>query len=396
MSKKMINRIFKDFIKEGQLTIKLPDEETLVYGNFDQNSPQATLQVKNELFFKEIVNRGNLGIGESYMKGYFSMHDDSEIFNFLDLLLVNQIDKAIKSNPKLIVSIGFMRLLDSFKGKSYNIKRHYDIGFDIFKYMLGENLTYSCGYLRDEKDSLNNLQYQKFQRIIDKIRLQKGDTVLDIGCGYGSFLIYAAQNYGITGTGITNSEQHANYANKKIREKGLENQIKVVCKDYKEIKGSFNKVVSIGMLEHVPRNEYKTYFKLIERILLPHGASLIHAVGCNTKKNDHDPFTQKYIFPNSNQPKLSEIAKHVEKNEMAIIDVENIIRHYRPTSHYWLKNFLKHKKEIATNNDYSKEFLKCWEYYLNCCISAARYSDSAVYQVLIHKSHLKNINYARI
>lgn len=395
MSKKIINTIFKKFITKGYLTLELPSNEKLVYGIQNENFPQVTIQVKNELFFNEIINKGNLGIGESYMKEYFSM-SNSEIFDFLDLLLINQLDKAIKSNKRLMLSIAFQRLKDSIKGQSYNIKRHYDIGFDIFKFMLDENLTYSCGYLINENDSLNDLQYQKFQRIIDKIQLQKEDTILDIGCGYGSFLIYAAQNYGVTGIGVTNSKQHAECGNNKIKEKGLDKHIKIICKDYKETQGSFDKIVSIGMLEHVPRNEYKTYFKLIEKMLTPTGAALIHAVGCNTKKNIHDPFTQKYIFPNSNQPRLSEITKYIEKNEMAIIDVENIIRHYRPTSHFWLKNFLKHKEEIRKKANYSKEFLRCWEYYLNCCVSAARYSDSAVYQVLLHKSHLKHINYERI
>lgn len=395
MSKKIIKKIFNEYIKKGLLTLELPTNGKLVFGNLDKKYPEVTIKVKNELFFNEIVNRGNLGIGESYMKEYFSMLN-SEIFEFLDLLLLNEIDKAIKSNSKLMLSIAYQRIVDSFKGKSYNIKRHYDIGFDIFNLMLDQNLTYSCGYLINEKDSLNDLQYQKFQRIIDKIQLQKEDKVLDIGCGYGSFLIYAAQNYGITGIGVTNSEQHAKFANKKIKERNLEKLIQVVVNDYKNIEGSFDKIVSIGMLEHVPRKEYNTYFKLIKKMLLPSGSSLIHAVGCNTYKNFHDPFIQKYIFPNSNQPQLSEIAHQIEKNEMAIIDVENIIRHYRPTSYFWLKNFLQNKDEITKKSNYTKEFLYAWEYYLNCCVSAAKYSDSAVYQVLINKSHLTHISYERI
>lgn len=394
MSLKLIDNIFKEAIKKGRLTILLPDGKNLIYGNTAIDYPDITINIKNECFFKEVVTKGNLGIGESYMKEYFSMLK-GELSDFLDILLINKIDKVIKGNPKLLLSIGARRLRDSLKGKSHNVRVHYDIGFDIFKYMLDENLTYSCGYLINENDSLNNLQYQKFQRIIDKIQLKDGDNILDIGCGYGSFLIYCAQNYKSTGIGITNSKQHADFANERIKKMGLSNSIKVICNDYKKTEGLFDKVVSIGMLEHVPRKEYKTYFSLIEKVLLPSGSALIHAVGCNTKKNDHDPFTQKYIFPNSNQPKLSEISSHIERNDMAIIDVENIIRHYRPTAKFWLEKFLENKDKLV-KNDYTSEFLRCWEYYLNCCVSAARYSNSAVYQVLIHQSHLKSINYARV
>lgn len=395
MSKNLINTIFKNYIRKGQITLYLKNGEQLVYGKKVEGMPGAELVVAHEQFFKEIVNRGNLGIGESYMNGYFTMAEGYHVFDLLDVLLVNELDKAIKSNSKLVLSIGIQRFKDSLKGKSHNIRRHYDIGFDIFDHMLDENLTYSCGYMKGQGDSLNDLQYQKFQRIIDKVQLNSGEHVLDIGCGYGSFLIYAAENYDISGVGITNSKQHADFGNDRIAKRGLADRLKIVCDDYKAIDGEYDKIVSIGMLEHVPRKEYKAYFKLIEQLLTPHGSALVHAVGCNTKKNDHDPFIQKYIFPNSNQPKLSEIAHQVEQNEMAIIDVENIIRHYRPTSNYWLDNFLENKEVIQRKGNYSEEFLKGWEYYLNCCVSAARYSDSAVYQVLINKSHQKHINYAR-
>ena len=394
MSKKLIKKIFNDYIKKGKITLKLADGETLAFGQEGREYPLVTLNVHNDAFFNNIINDGNLGLGEAYMHEYFTVEQGS-LYEMLDLLQLNEIDKSINSNPKLLLSIGARRLKDAVKGKSHNVRRHYDIGFDIFKYMLDENLAYSCGYQINENDSLNKLQYQKFQRIIDKLRLKDGETLLDIGCGYGSFLIYAALHRNVQGIGVTNSQQHANYANQQIKEKGLADRIKVVCKDYTEVTGSFDKIASIGMLEHVPRKEYKTYFGLIKKLLKSEGSALVHAVGCNAKNNDHDPFIQKYIFPNSNQPKLSEIAHHVEQAEMAIIDVENIVRHYRPTALHWLHNFLENKDKID-NKAYTPEFYRGWEYYLCCCISAARYSDSAVYQVLFNQSHLNEISYERI
>ena len=394
MSKKLIDKIFNSYIKKGKLTIELNDGEILSYGEAGDSLPSVTLKVSNEAFFDEIIASGNLGLGEAFMNNYFVIKEGT-LYEFLDILLMNEIDKSINSNPKLLLSIGARRLKDAVKGKSHNVRRHYDIGFDIFDYMLGDNLAYSCGYQINDDDSINDLQYQKFQRIIDKLQLKDNDHILDIGCGYGSFLIYAAQHANITGVGVTNSQQHTDYANKKIKEKGLSDRIKVICNDYTNISGEFDKIASIGMLEHVPRKEYKTYFGLIKKLLKTSGAALVHAVGCNAKNNDHDPFIQKYIFPNSNQPKLSEIAHHVEQADMAIIDVENIVRHYRPTAKHWLKNFLENKHKIS-NDNYTNEFYRGWEYYLCCCISAARYSDSSVYQVLINQSHLNGINYERI
>ena len=393
MSKKLVDRIFKNYIKKGSLTLHLPNKEILSYGTQENGYPTVGLQVENEKMFSEIINKGNLGLGESFMKKYYCMKEGS-LYDFLDILLVNEIDRNIKTNPSLLFSLLLRRMSDSLKGKSHNIRRHYDIGFDVFNFMLGENLTYSCGYLVKEGDSINDLQYQKYQRIINKIQLKDGEHILDIGCGYGSFLIYAAEHYKISGIGVTNSRQHADYANKRIEEKGLAGSIQILCEDYKKVPGNFDKIVSIGMLEHVPRKEYKTYFRLVSRLLKPTGSALIHAVGCNTYKNDHDPFIQKYIFPNSNQPKLSEIAHHVEQQDMGIIDVENMIRHYRPTAKHWLTNFNKYKNKLK--DLYTEEFHRMWEYYLSCCISAARYSDSSVYQVLINKSQLKDIGYERI
>ena len=269
------------------------------------------------------------------------------------------------------------------------------MGIEIFEAMLDESLTYSCGYMKSEDDSLTTLQQNKYDRIISKIDLKDGERVLDIGCGYGGFIIHCAEQFQVDCTGITNSRQHKEYAEKIISQKQLKGTVNIILGDYKEVQGKYDKVVSIGMLEHVPRKEYRSYFSLIKNVLNADGSSLIHFVGCNTHKNIHDPFIQKYIFPDSNQPKLSEVANNIEQQKMAIIDVENIIRHYRPTAKHWLNNFNKNKEKI---NEvlYPERAKRMWEYYLACCVSAARYSDSAVYHVLINHNHLKNIPWKRV
>jgi cyclopropane-fatty-acyl-phospholipid synthase len=390
-NKRIVFHILDNFITQNSITIHTKTE-SICLGN--KNAGGVTLSVKNDRFFNNLIASGNLGLGESYINNDFEIIDGT-LPDLLDILLAHRLDQKIKISTQIVLRVVATRLLDNFKGKANNIKKHYDIGIEIFKSMLDESLTYSCGFLKNENDSLSVLQQNKYERITNKINLADGETVLDIGCGYGGFLVYCAEKFNVSGTGITNSKQHKEYAEKIISKKQLKGKVNITLGDYKEAEGKYDKVVSIGMLEHVPRKEYKAYFSLIRNILNPDGTSLVHFVGCNTYKNIHDPFIQKYIFPNSNQPKLSEVAHNVEQQRMAIIDVENIIRHYRPTARHWLNNFKANKEKINTTN-YPESFQRMWEYYLACCVSAARYSDSAVYQVLISHSHLKDIPWKRV
>jgi cyclopropane-fatty-acyl-phospholipid synthase len=265
------------------------------------------------------------------------------------------------------------------------VRRHYDIGEEIFEHFLDNTLTYSCGYAFATSDSLEDLQRNKLDRVCRKLRLDRDHLLLDIGCGFGGLLIFAAREYGARGTGVTLSLLHAESARRRVAEAGLSDRIKIEVGDFRDVTGLYDRVVSVGMMEHVPRSQYRAFFRTIAHHLTTQGLGLIHVVGCNARRNRHDPFIQKYIFPNSNQPRLSEIAAGLERNGLAILDVENIAQHYAYTAFHWLSRFRSNRSRLTIR--YDEPYLRMWEYFFHCAIAAAFASDSAVYQTLFAADH---------
>jgi cyclopropane-fatty-acyl-phospholipid synthase len=347
-----------------------------------QSIPRVVIRVRHERFFARVLSYGNLGLGEAYIDQDFEVEQGS-LQDFLTILLRNRLNQKLKTDRRLMMKIAAIRLTNALRGKPGNVQRHYDQGDDLFETFLDSTLTYSCGYAKTPEDDLEQLQINKLDRICKKLDLRPGERLLDIGCGYGGLLIYAARNYGIVGIGVTLSQRHGERGNKIIARERLAERVHIDIKDYRFVQGSFDKVVSVGMMEHVPRREYRRYIKTIARVLTTQGKGLIHTIGCNGPKNEHDPFIQKYIFPGSAQPKLSEIAAQLERNRLLILDVENIVRHYALTVERWLQRFRRGQTKLDSTK-YDAGFRRMWEYYL-CCGIAASVSDSAVYQVLFTK-----------
>jgi len=345
----------------------------------------VTVTVHRDRMFDRVLGEANLGLAESYMDGDWDMAE-GEVADFLTILLRNRLNRKIRKDWRLIRNVLGIRLANALRGKEGNIHKHYDVGVDLFDSCLDSTMSYSCGYANSPDDRLEQLQLNKLDRICRKLRLEKGERVLDIGCGFGGLLIYAAQNYGISGVGVTLSKVHCERASQRVRETGLDGKVRIEYMDFNSVQGDFDKVVSVGMFEHVARREYKNYFGTIARVLQPSGMGLVHAIGCGTFRNEHDPFTQKYIFPDSNQPQLSEMAHHLEQNRLAILDVENMKPHYAYTARGWLRLFRKNKHTLDQRK-YDLQFQRMWEYYLACAIAASQASDGALYQVLFTKDY---------
>jgi cyclopropane-fatty-acyl-phospholipid synthase len=360
----------------------------------EPNKADVTIRVISETFFSRVLCYGNLGLGEAYMRGDFEIENGS-LHDFLTILMRNRMNERVGKDVRVLLKIGAYRFANAVFGKEKNVQRHYDIGFDLFESFLDSRLVYSCGYANTSDDDLEQLQTSKLHRICRKLRLTPSDHLLDIGCGFGGLLMFAATEYAATGIGITISRDHFEMANAIVRGRGLSDRVRIELKDHLAIDGKFDRVVSVGMLEHVPRSEYKYYFRNIARILKPDGIGLVHAVSCNSSRNQHDPFIQKYIFPASNQPRLSEITGALERNHLAILDVENIIRHYRPTALWWLKRFQANQNKL-NQQKYDRVFQRMWEYYLSCAIAAAGASDAAVFQVLFAKDYSGPIPLTRV
>ena len=291
---------------------------------------EVAIRVHGDRFFSRVLAEGNLGLGESYMDGDFEMLE-GEIADFLTILLRNRLDEKIRHSWRLVLDVLRIRLVNAFHGRESNIHRHYDAGIDLFEACLDSTMTYSCGYAGSPDDDLEQLQRNKLDRICRKLRLQPGERLLDIGCGYAGLLIHAAKHYGVSGVGVTLSRAHCERGGENVRSAGLADRIRVEYRDFREFQGTFDKVVSVGMFEHVPRREYRLYFGKIAQALQPRGLGLVHVIGCSAPRNVHDAFIQKYIFHDSHQPTLSEMAWHLEQNHLPILDVENLKPHYAHT-----------------------------------------------------------------
>jgi cyclopropane-fatty-acyl-phospholipid synthase len=388
--------ILNDFIHDSLVRFLIGDEQIVVGRKPDAEAGHCdvTIRVNEPRFFRRVLTAGNLGMGEAYMEKDFEI-EEGTLQQFLTILLRNRLDKKIRARSSVVLRILLLRLRDRLRGKGKNVGYHYDTGDDLFESFLDSNLTYSCGYVKDTQDDIEKLQFNKHERICQKLRLKEGDRLLDIGCGYGGLLIHAAKHYGIRGTGITISLNQYSRGNANIARQGLSDQLRIDLCDFKEISSQYDKIVSVGMMEHVPRRQYSLFFQTIARALTSRGMGLVHTVGANAAKNIHDPFIQKYIFPASGQPRLSEIAEQLEMKGLAILDVENMARHYAFTASRWLERFRRNKATLDPLK-YDDSFLRMWEYFFCCCIAAANASDSALYQVLFIKDYASELPLHRI
>ena len=367
--------LFDRFLTTGRVRFRIGATE--ICAGAPRGSDTA-LRIHHPRFFARVVRLGNLGLGEAFMAGDFTV-EDGELHEFLTACLRARLSEHLQGDLRLAARA---------------VRHHYDVGDDLFESFLDESLTYSCGVARSEDDDLETLQRTKMDRICRKLQLGPDQRLLDIGCGFGGLLIYAAREHGVRGTGVTLSRAHAEGARRRVAEAGLADRIRIEMADFRAVAGVYDRIVSVGMLEHVPRRLYQAYFHTIARHLVPDGLGLVHSIGCNARRNRHDPFIQKYIFPGSNQPRLSEIARGLEHAGLAVLDVENIALHYAYTLLRWLERFRANRSSLPAR--YNAPFQRMWEYYLHCGIAAARASDSAVYQVLFAADHSARLGLARV
>ncbi len=359
------------------------------------NDDGVVVYVNNPAFYQLTLTKGSLGLGEAYMMHYFEVKDD-DLPAFTTLLLKANLQNKVKSSLRFALSYGQVLFSNYFKQEAVNVRAHYDIGDDLFEhFLLDEFMVYSCGYAHSWDDDIDTLQKNKLERICRKLDLKEGDCLLDIGCGNGGLLIYAASHFGVTGVGYSNSNSHTQKARNHIHKYDLDDRITICTGDFETIQGKFNKIVSVGMLEHVPPRRYRKYFAKIADVLTQDGLALVHAISANSSDRSHDPFIQKYIFPGSDTPALSDFSSNIESNDMAILDVENIVRHYAVTTRRWLEAF-DQNKDMLPSNHYDETFKRMWRFYLSIGISAALASQLGVFQVLFSRDYTAKHRFQRI
>ena len=339
------------------------------------------IQIHNPDFYERVLSGGSLALGESYMDGWW---DCEALDQFFEKILDYRLDKKVKTNAKLFLWVILKaKIINAQKrSKAYEIgKRHYDIGNNLFSVMLDRGKNYSCGYWKKAK-TLDDAQEAKLDLICRKIGLMSGMKVLDIGCGWGGFAKYAAEKYGANIHGITVSREQVKFANKFCQ--GLD--VKIELKDYRELKEKFDRIVSIGMFEHVGCRNYRTFMKVVHRCLKEDGIFLLHTIAGNTSVNLIDPWTNRYIFPNSMLPSAKQITSAAE-GLFVLEDWHSFGQYYDKTLMAWYNNFTKNWTKLK--DAYDKRFYRMWTYYLLSSVGSFRSRKNQLWQIVFSKKGIK-------
>lgn len=365
-------------------------QQLLMEANIEINGKEnRDIQIHNEKFYTRVLKNPILALGESYMEGWWDCECLDQFFFYL---LRSELPDSIKKNKYFVyyfikekfrnMMMGCFNL--QAKSRAFEVgKQHYDKGNSLYQAMLDKDLTYSCAYWKNSKN-LDEAQQAKLTLACEKLKLKPGMKVLDIGCGWGSFARYAAENYEVSVLGVTISKEQYQYA-KKICQ-GL--PVEILFQDYRDVRGLFDRICSIGMFEHVGPRNHKAFMKLANRCLKKSGLFLLHTIGSNTSKHYPNPWIHKYIFPNGILPSIQQIGKASEQF-FVMEDWHNFGEYYDKTLMVWFDNFNKAWGSLKKDYDYSC-FYRMWKYYLLACAGAFRARDIQLWQIVFSKGGIVN------
>ncbi|WP_290441306.1 SAM-dependent methyltransferase [Clostridium tagluense] len=326
----------------------------------------------------DIINDPSIALGEAYMTKKIDI--EGSVQSVIESLYNNKESFLRKSEmyQKLIKIVK-----STIKKSKDNIQFHYDIGNDFYKLWLDDNMTYSCAYFEKDTDSLNQAQKNKIDYILKKLNLKQGQSLLDIGCGWGELIISAAKQYKVKATGITLSSEQLQKANERIKAEGLEELVQVRLVDYRELKNmSFDRIVSIGMLEHVGKENLPEYFDVVNNLLKEKGLSLLHCI-TGVNESGTNKWIDKYIFPGGDIPGIKNIITYIAERKFELIDIENLRRHYGKTLEHWAENFENALPIIEKSKD--ETFIRMWRLYLNSCAASFNCANINLHQILFVK-----------
>ena len=376
-----LNNLFK----KGGFVLIDANSKKYIIGSPDKSKPLTLKLLNKDLHYKLLINP-DLYFGEAYMDGSLVIENGS-ISEFLELAFQNIGRREINSFGYILKKIkGTFRYLTNFnfaKRSKENVAHHYDISDDLYEIFLDSKRQYSCGYFKNDDDTLETAQQNKINHIVKKLNIKSNQKVLDIGCGWGHLAIEIAKQSKCEVTGITLSENQYRYANAKAKEYNLENQVQFKLCDYRNLKEKFDRVVSVGMFEHVGRKFYKTFFKQVNHLLKHNGLALIHTIGSINEPRDPQPWISKYIFPGGYTPSMSEVVGPIEKSGLIISDLEVLRMHYAYTLKNWKERCITNKSKITSMFD--EKFFRMWEFYLASCEMVFKWGDQVVFQFQLTK-----------
>jgi cyclopropane-fatty-acyl-phospholipid synthase len=381
MWEKLLIRFLASHIRFGDLTVAMPGGEALRFGN--HNAPHVSVALKGPGVVRRLALNPELAVGEAYMDQDLTI-DGDDLDGFLRLAMMNRgaLNRQgawfSRTQSRLGRAIGWVRQLNRDVVAQRNVAHHYDLSGELFDLFLDEDRQYSCAFFADPRMSLDEAQRAKKDRIAAKLRLEPGQRVLDIGCGWGGLALTLARDHGVRVTGITLSkEQHA-HARGRVEVAGLTDRIDIRLEDYRNTEGPFDRIVSVGMFEHVGVPNYRTFFGKVRDLLTDDGIALIHTIGRTDPPSHTNPFIAKYIFPGGYIPAVSEVAAAIEREALFITDLEVWRLHYAETLRHWYERFVAREDEARALFD--ERFCRMWRFYLLAAEQGFRTGQQAVFQ----------------
>ncbi len=348
-----------------------------------KGDPQFTIKFQEPNAFEALLADPALGFGEGYMKGSVQVKGDLDAL----LKLFYLYDLSSKLSVKQKAKIGWIhikqKLGQSLKQTKKNVQYHYDKGNDFYKLWLDGGLNYSCAFFKSEEEDLETAQLNKIHHILNKLRLKSGQRILDIGCGWGSLVIEAAKKYGVSAVGLTLSKEQYELANERIKKEELQGKVEVRLEDYRETsekeKGKYDRVVSVGMFEHVGRENIPIFFEETRKLLKDKGIMVLHTIG-RMRPEEVDTWIKKYIFPGGYIPALAEVVETADSYGFDFVDLEDFRMHYAKTLSHWIERFENHIDRIKEMM--GEEFVRMWRLYLYGSRASFSYGTLHLFQFL--------------
>jgi len=356
------------------IDVEFWDGEKVSYGD---GEPIAKIIMHEVIPVKDIMSHASLTFGEAYMDGKIEIQGD----------LQKLVTTVYNSKDSFLNSSKFAKLVPKHshteKKSKADVQSHYDIGNDFYEKWLDPTMTYSCAYFASEDDSLEDAQWNKVRHILNKLNAKPGEKLLDIGCGWGTLIFTAAKEYNLEATGVTLSQQQYDFVTKKIEAEGLQDRVHIYLEDYRELKDKYDHVTSVGMFEHVGKENLEAYFEQINHLLVENGTALIHGITGQHNGAGVDAWINKYIFPGGYVPNIAENVEHIMHASLQIDDIEPLRRHYQKTLEIWTENFHNVSEEVISR--YGERFYRMWDLYLQSCAASFESGNIDVVQYLMTK-----------
>jgi cyclopropane-fatty-acyl-phospholipid synthase len=369
-------------MRGGSLEVTLPGGRRLIIG--DAETPDLAVRILGAGTLGRIMAKPSLGVGEAYMDGRLVMERGS-IHDLIELFARNTLRWPNRSRPSPLRRWWERQLRERNERRTArrNVAHHYDLSLDLYRRFLDDDLQYSCALFETPHASLEEAQAAKKRHLAAKLFLSPGQRVLDIGCGWGGLALSLAKQADVEVDGVTLSTEQLRTATQRARVAGLSSRARFSLTDYRDVSGPYDRIVSVGMFEHVGRPNYLAFFDQVARLLTDDGVALIHTIGRSEGPSTTDPFTAKYIFPGGYIPALSEVIPTVERAGLRVTDVEILRLHYAETLRCWRERFTLHREEIAQL--YDERFCRMWEFYLSGAEMGFRHGSHVVFQIQLAK-----------